>query len=53
MTFGSGQTKRDPYIGKKFKELDAKDIAKTRTLLERSLSNLVEIENAIIDDANT
>ncbi len=35
---------------KMFKELDANDIARTRHLLEKLLSNLAEIENAVTDD---
>lgn len=33
-----------------FKEMDANDIARTRHLLEKMLSNLNEIENAVTDD---
>ncbi|MGI6711144.1 MAG: MarR family winged helix-turn-helix transcriptional regulator [Bacillota bacterium] len=33
-----------------FKEMDANDIARTRHLLEKLLSNLAEIENAVTDD---
>ena len=35
---------------KMFKELDANDIARTRHLLEKLLSNLAEIENVVTDD---
>ena len=35
---------------KMFKEMDANDIARTRHLLEKLLSNLAEIENAVTDD---
>lgn len=35
---------------KMFKGMDAKDIEGTRHLLEKMLSNLAEIENAVIDD---
>lgn len=35
---------------KMFKELDAKDIAETRQLLEKLLSNLTDIENAAAND---
>lgn len=33
-----------------FKEIDAKDIKRTRHLLEKMLSNLAEIENSVSDD---
>jgi DNA-binding MarR family transcriptional regulator len=33
-----------------FKEMDSEDIARTRHLLEKLLSNLAEIENAAADD---
>ncbi len=33
---------------KMFKEMDANDIARTRNLLEKMLSNLAEIENTVI-----
>ena len=35
---------------KMFKEMDENDIARTRHLLEKLLSNLAEIENAVTDD---
>ena len=35
---------------KMFKEMDENDIARTRHLLEKLLSNLAEIENAFTDD---
>ncbi len=37
---------------KMFKEMDINDIARTRHLLEKLLSNLAEIENAVTDDEN-
>ncbi|HRS22123.1 MAG TPA: MarR family transcriptional regulator [Clostridia bacterium] len=37
---------------KMFKGLDTDDIAGTRHMLEKLLSNLAEIENAVIDDEN-
>jgi DNA-binding MarR family transcriptional regulator len=36
-----------------FKDMDANDVARTRHLLEKLLSNLAEIENAVTDDENT
>ena len=33
-----------------FKEMDTKDISRTRHSLEKMLSNLAEIENAVIDE---
>jgi len=33
-----------------FKEMDSNDIARTRRLLEKLLSNLAEIENSVVDD---
>lgn len=35
-----------------FKEMDSNDIEKIRHLLEKLLSNLAEIENAVTDDEN-
>jgi DNA-binding MarR family transcriptional regulator len=42
--------KGEIFREKMFKEIDSKDIAKTRHLLEKILSNLAEIENSVIDD---
>ncbi len=42
--------KGEIFRDKMFKEIDSKDIAKTRHLLEKILSNLAEIENSVIDD---
>jgi len=41
------------FRGKMFKEMGAKDIEITRHLLEKLLSNLAEIENAVSDDEST
>lgn len=42
--------KGEIFREKMFKEIDSKDITKTRHLLEKILSNLAEIENSVIDD---
>jgi DNA-binding MarR family transcriptional regulator len=42
--------KGEIFRNKMFKELDLEDIARTRHLLEKLLSNLAEIENSVIED---
>lgn len=45
--------KGEVFREKMLKEMDSNDIARTRILLEKILSNLAEIENSVIDDENT
>jgi DNA-binding MarR family transcriptional regulator len=42
--------KGEIFRDKMFKEIDSKDIVRTRNLLEKILSNLAEIEKSVIDD---
>jgi DNA-binding MarR family transcriptional regulator len=42
--------KGDLFRKKMFKEMELNDIARIRLLLEKILSNLVEIENSVIDN---
>ncbi len=44
------EAKGEIFRDKMFKEIDSKEIARTRNLLEKILSNLAEIEKSVIDD---